>query len=98
MARGPSFRKNTVTDLPTSNIDLIPTILYLHQVPVPGTMDGRVIYEILNTPAPANAPVNATTEVLESSTKGTWGEYKVRLQRTVFGKYVYVAQGSVERK
>jgi predicted AlkP superfamily pyrophosphatase or phosphodiesterase len=89
IASGPGFRKNFESDLPTSNVDITPTILYLNQIPVPQQMDGRVIYELLNKKPPASAPVNVKTETILTAVKAPWGNYKLMLHRSVLGKYIY---------
>ena len=47
IARGPSFRRATVIDAPTGNIDVAPTILHLLGLSGGENMDGRVLYEAL---------------------------------------------------
>ena len=47
LAAGPSFKPSFESELPTSNVDLVPTILHLHQLPIPATVNGRVMYELL---------------------------------------------------
>src|SRR6185295_20392385 len=45
IAVGPDFREHAVSDVPTSNVDLAPTLLRLLGLRVPSTMTGRVIEE-----------------------------------------------------
>jgi len=45
MAAGPDFRERATSDLPTSNVDLAPTLLRLLGIPPAPTMTGRVIEE-----------------------------------------------------
>ncbi len=47
IARGPSFRRSTVIDTPTGNIDVAPTILYVLGLSGGEDMDGRVLHEAL---------------------------------------------------
>ena len=47
VARGPSFKKNTVVYTPTGNADLTPTLLRVLGIPTDHTFDGRVIHEAL---------------------------------------------------
>ena len=47
LAAGPSFKKNFSSELPTSNVDIAPTILAIHNLTIPTSMDGRVLYELL---------------------------------------------------
>jgi arylsulfatase A-like enzyme len=48
---GPSFKRNFVSDLPTSNVDLVPTILQILNIPIPPSMQGRVMDELLRNTA-----------------------------------------------
>ena len=45
MAAGPDFRERASSDVPTSNVDLAPTLLRLLGLPAPASMSGRVIHE-----------------------------------------------------
>ena len=48
LAGGPSFKRNTIIDTPTGNIDLAPTILHILGLDAEAsTMDGRVLSEAL---------------------------------------------------
>lgn len=96
IAAGPAFRKSFELDAPTSNVDIVPTILYLHNLPVPKEMDGRVIYELLAKP---NGKTNGTAkkETITTIAKTDWGTYELQLERTVIGKYRYVNYAKVKR-
>ncbi|HCN83549.1 MAG TPA: alkaline phosphatase family protein [Sphingobacteriaceae bacterium] len=89
MANGPSFKKAYEDNLPTSNVDLVPTILHIHKIAIPAQMDGRVMYELLTEKAPANAPQTVRKETIQTSTNIPGGTYKLTLQRTLLGKYAY---------
>lgn len=96
---GPGFTKSIEGDLPTSNIDIVPTILHLHGIKVPATMDGRVMYELLADPS-AMLRIPATTakkEVLKTEVKGEWGTYELQLERSILGKYQYVNFSRIKR-
>ena len=47
IAAGPDIREHVVSDVPTSNVDLAPTLLRLLGLTVPASMTGRVIDEAL---------------------------------------------------
>ncbi len=47
IAAGPGFRVGAAEDLPTSNLDLAPTILHLLGLPPPQPLDGRILHEAL---------------------------------------------------
>jgi len=90
IASGPSFKKNYESELPTSNVDITPTILHLENIPVPLQMDGRVVYEMLTEKAPATAPTSVKAETLQTNIDTQWGSYKLILQRSLLGKYIYI--------
>jgi arylsulfatase A-like enzyme len=58
IASGPSFRPQTVSDLPSGNIDVAPTVLRLLGVPPAGPLDGRPLLEAFRTETAA-APASA---------------------------------------
>jgi len=97
IASGPSFKKRSKTKLPTSNVDIVPTVLHLHDITIPKQMDGRVAYEMLNQKSPASAPTKAKNESVITSVTAPWGTYKVTLQRIVLGKYIYNSFAKTER-
>lgn len=45
-ASGPDFRNKTISKVPSGNIDIAPTILYLLELPPEQPMDGRALEEI----------------------------------------------------
>ncbi len=57
LASGPSFKRNTIIDTPTGNIDLAPTILHLLGLDAEASaMDGRVLAEALESGTPGATP------------------------------------------
>jgi arylsulfatase A-like enzyme len=67
IAAGPDFRERTVSDVPTSNVDVAPTLLHLLGLKPPPTMTGRVIDEALRDgPAPSTIRVEHTHETVKS--------------------------------
>jgi predicted AlkP superfamily pyrophosphatase or phosphodiesterase len=89
LANGPSFKKNFNDNLPTSNVDIITTVLHLHNLTIPEQMDGRVMYELLTEKVPDDAPLAAKIETIKTQVKLPWGVYKLKLERSVLGKYNY---------
>jgi predicted AlkP superfamily pyrophosphatase or phosphodiesterase len=65
IASGPAFKKGVVNDLPTGNVDMMPTICTLVGVPVPEGVDGRVLIEILRDTE--GTPPKVETSVHKSS-------------------------------
>ncbi|WP_396184797.1 alkaline phosphatase family protein [Flavobacterium sp.] len=89
IAKGPSFKEKFEGNLPTSNVDIIPTVLHIHNLTIPKLMDGRVMYELLTEKFPDNVPSTAKIELIKTEVKLPWGVYKLELERSVLGKYNY---------
>jgi predicted AlkP superfamily pyrophosphatase or phosphodiesterase len=94
-AKGPDFKKSFTGTLPTSNIDITPTVISLYGLKQPAVMDGRVVTEFLKSEKVK--PVKTTKEVIETQAKYPWGTYKLTLERSVLGKYRYVNFTKVQR-
>jgi len=97
IASGPAFKTAFESDLPTSNVDLAPTVLHILNIPIPATMDGRVLNELLRKPA-HGAITKAKKETIETSAGYPGGTYKLTMERTILGKYQYVDGARTERK
>ena len=70
-AFGPDIKSGLRSEVPSSNADLAPTILFLAGVPVPKEMDGRVLREILlGGPAPEKLKFTRQTRVVKSAPAG----------------------------
>nr|MBC7613273.1 alkaline phosphatase family protein [Pseudopedobacter sp.] len=89
IAAGPSFKKSYIGNLPTSNVDIVPTILHLSHLKIPEEMDGRVMYELLNEEAPKSFVAQAKMKQIETSVNYLGGTYRLILQKSVLGKYSY---------
>jgi arylsulfatase A-like enzyme len=88
LVAGPSFKKAYESELPTSNTDIAATVLYLHRIPAPSTMQGRVVMELLkdkktNLPKPKH-------EQLKQEAKLPSGTYRLTLDITHLGNYRYI--------
>jgi predicted AlkP superfamily pyrophosphatase or phosphodiesterase len=57
-ACGPSFRRRVVSELPSGNVDIAPTVLRLLGIPTEGPLDGRPLLEALHAPAGIPAVVS----------------------------------------
>jgi len=67
IAAGPDFRERAVSDIPTGNVDLAPTLLRLLGLPIPAAMTGRVIEEGLRSgPAASAVRVEHATESVKT--------------------------------
>ncbi len=85
---GPDFKKKLVSEIPTSNTDITPTILYLQHLQVPSQMDGRIAYELLANDKSAVPAVK--TEVIQASAKNGDIIYRSLIKRSIVGKQQYV--------
>jgi predicted AlkP superfamily pyrophosphatase or phosphodiesterase len=57
-ACGPSFRRRVVSELPSGNVDIAPTVLRVLGIPADAGLDGRPLLEALHTPAGIPARVS----------------------------------------
>ena len=96
LAAGPSFKKSFSSELPTSNVDIVPTILNIHNIPIPTSMEGRVMSELFAENNKQNK-LEARKEVIRTDAKFSGGQYTLTLERTILGKYKYVDFAKVER-
>ena len=89
LAAGPSFKKAYASELPSSNVDIAPTVLQIHQLKIPTSMDGRVLTELMvNEKASPKLAPKKETIITKAPIKG--GTYELRVERTLLGKYQYV--------
>ncbi len=89
IARGPSFRRSTVIDSPTGNIDVAPTVLHILGLSGGEEMDGRVLHESLadgDTPPDVEAETETYTAELEN--------YRQQVTVTRIGGTAYVDEGN----
>lgn len=60
IANGPVFSKGTVKD--ASVLDIAPTLLYFHRCPIPQTMDGKILSNILDDTVKDQISIKRTSE------------------------------------
>jgi arylsulfatase A-like enzyme len=71
IAAGPDVREHAVSDVPSSNVDVAPTLLHLLGMTPAPTMTGRVIREALRDgPAIASVPVEHVVTTVRTSDGG----------------------------
>ena len=90
LAAGPSFRRGIRTSVPTSNADVAPTVFALLGLPVPRTMDGRVVVEMLRRTPPAVARARVQRDSTVAETVVGDMRYRVTLHRSSVGRARYV--------
>ena len=92
VAAGPDFRRGAVDELPTGNVDVAPTILWILGVKPPRPMDGRVLTEVLTIDGPkVRAPKTTRIEAAHQQQKSVWRQY---LQRTELNGVIYLDEGN----
>jgi hypothetical protein len=93
---GPDFKKGYVSDIPTSNTDITPTVLYLQHLSVPQQMDGRVATEML-VKSSLKLPV-VKIQRIEAMAGTAKNPYKIYMERSIVGKQQYVDFTKVTRQ
>jgi len=94
IAAGPAFREHTTSDVPTSNVDIAPTLLRLLGVPVPSTMSGRVFDEgFRNGPSPRSVKVKRTGETVRTAD----GSYQLTARLSIVAGHRYLDFTTVSR-
>lgn len=93
---GPAFKKAAESKVPSSNVDIVPTVLALYHLQAPAAMDGRVLSELFKKTA--DKPV-VLVDVQTVETKAAYqgGTYNLLLETSVVGKYRYVNYTKVTR-
>ena len=92
-ARGPSFKSEFKSDLPSGNIDLAPTVLHILGLQAEDNMSGRVLHEGLLSDEDLNM-TDWETEIHNS--ERVLGDLVYRQQITIskVGKTTYLEQGN----
>lgn len=92
VAAGPDFRRGFVNHLPSGNVDVAPTILWVLGVKPPKPMDGRVLSEALTIGGPAVGKPKATRlEATNRQDKLVWRQY---LKRTALNGVIYLDEAN----
>jgi arylsulfatase A-like enzyme len=95
IAAGPDFRQQATSGVPTSSVDLAPTLLKLLGISPPPTMTGRVIEEGLrNGPSPASIRVTHDTRVVKTGD----GSYALRADYSIAAGKRYLDSTQVVRR
>jgi hypothetical protein len=92
IAFGPDFARGLRDTLPTGNIDIAPTILWILGVTPKQPMSGRVLVEALATAGPA--PVSTAPRHQEASWKGDGFVWRQYLDTSVVNGVTYLDEGN----
>ncbi|HTD66555.1 MAG TPA: alkaline phosphatase family protein [Candidatus Limnocylindria bacterium] len=92
VATGPDFKKGLINDMPTGNVDVAPTILWLLGVKPPASMDGRVLHEALARSSVK--PPKAQTKTIEASREIGLFRWQQYLRFSTIGTTRYFDEGN----
>ena len=92
VAAGPDFRRGLISDIPSGNVDIAPTVLHLLGLEPPNKFDGRVLSEAMNETA--SAASRATSETSEALRKFPAGEWRQHLRISRVGESTYIDEGN----
>ena len=76
VAAGPDFRRGVESVLPSGNVDIVPTFLWLMGIKPPAPLDGRVLTEALTTEAPPLRGFEpGRRDAQKQFPNGVWSQY-----------------------
>lgn len=94
IASGPALKQGIHSQVPSGNVDLAPTLLHLCGVPVPDSMQGRLLSELLKEgPDPASIEVKERTHAARTPD----GAYSLKLVLSEAAGRSYLDYTQVER-
>jgi len=94
IAAGPDFREHAVSDVPTANVDIAPTLLHLFGMKPAPTMTGRIIEEALrNGPSIASIRIDHVAETVKTPD----GSYELTARISKAAGHAYLDFTEVKR-
>ena len=92
VAAGPDIRRGVTSPIPSGNVDIVPTLLWLMNIKPPEPLDGRVLSEALTVAAPPLHDVElGRREASQHFDQGTWEQY---LKFTEINGVRYLEEGN----
>ncbi|HSV64130.1 MAG TPA: alkaline phosphatase family protein [Chthoniobacterales bacterium] len=91
VAAGPDFRENLTSSLPSSNVDIAPTVLRILGLTPPQEFDGRVLVEAMDEKAGRIEPLSKTIQATRKFPSGEWQQH---LRLSLVGETVYIDEGN----
>jgi len=92
VAVGPDFRRGVISPLPSGNVDIVPTLLWLMGIQPPEPLDGRVLSEALLGDAPPLRGVElGRRDARKEFPGGNWEQY---LRFTEINGVRYLEEGN----
>lgn len=95
LAAGPDFKNGETTELPTSNVDIAPTVLAIYGLAKPVGMDGRAVTELLKKGKKENGI--SRKQVVTTEAAYPWGKYRLSAEMSILGAYRYFNYAKTER-
>ena len=96
IAAGPDFCRGNVSDLPSGNVDLAPTILRILGITPPQQLDGRILSEAMVRMDPATPGLKPETKTIEAANDFPLGSWRQSLQISRVGSTIYLDEGNGE--
>jgi arylsulfatase A-like enzyme len=94
VAAGPDFSRGQTDDLPTGNVDLVPTILHILGIKAPQEMDGRILSEAMVNTNGVPARRRPETKTMEAKKDFASGSWQQSLQISRVGSTIYLHEGN----
>ena len=91
IAAGPDFREGLMSTLPSSNVDIAPTVLRILGIEPPKKFDGRVLIEGMEERL---ARIEASTKTIQATRKFPSGDWEQHLRLSFVGETVYIDEGN----
>ena len=91
IAAGPDFRQGLTSSLPSSNVDIAPTVLHILGIAPPQKFDGRVLVEGMEEKAERIEALGKTIQVTRKFPTGEWQQH---LRVSLVGETVYLDEGN----
>src|SRR5205085_1945264 len=91
IAAGPDFSTGLTSTLPSSNVDIAPTVLRILGVETPPKFDGRVLNEAMKE---RGDRTEALSKTLEATRKFPSGEWRQHLRVSSLGETIYIDEGN----
>lgn len=96
IATGPHFRQGLISTIPSGNIDVLPTLLTLLDLPIPSAIAGRILTESLrHHPPPSDAIIQ--TQIYHRTLDLHEIHISQKLQKVQVGSTSYIDWGLVTR-
>ena len=94
IAAGPDFKRGQTDDLPTGNVDLVPTILQILGIKPPVQMDGRILSEAMVNGDRAPSELRPEVKTIEGSNDLPSGRWRQTLKVSRVGLTLYLDESN----